>query len=263
MDRDIVVIVQSDQEAYEAIKALSQLSLEGSIELYSSAVIKKAKGEVLVVRDNGPDGPLGTLLGASLGALTGLLAGPAGAAAGAAIGGAAGLTTDVVYSGIGGDFVRQVAGRLNEGTYAVIASVWEDWAVPIDTAMAPFGGVVIRQTTDEIAAAHIKAEMNALKEEQAHVRAEVKKATGEVKAGIDADLKELEAKQKERQERLKAKAHALEERWQAQVAAIRQGAESAKVEAKRRHELHLAKLSRFAELQGESFRALFSGGEAR
>src|SRR3974390_1400230 len=97
MDREIVVIVQSDQMAYEAIKALSQLSVEGSIELYSSAVIRKAKGEVLVVRDNGPQGPLGTLLGASLGALTGLLAGPAGAAAGAAIGGAAGANGGVPH----------------------------------------------------------------------------------------------------------------------------------------------------------------------
>jgi uncharacterized membrane protein len=119
MDRDVVVIVKSDQEAYEAIKALSGLSLEGTIELYSSMIIKKQNGVVIVVRDTGPHGPFGTLLGAGLGGLIGLLGGPVGAAAGAAVGGAAGITTDVAFAGIGADFVRQVATKLTEGNYAL------------------------------------------------------------------------------------------------------------------------------------------------
>ncbi len=258
MNKEIVVIVKSEQEAYEAIKALAVLGLEGSIEVYASAVIKKNNGEVIVLRDNHAQGPLGTMLGASVGALIGLLGGPAGAVAGAAVGGTAGAATDMAYAGISGDLVSQVSTKLNEGNHAVIASVWEDWTVPVNTAMAPFGGVVFRSTTDEIATAHIRAEVKALKDDQAHVKEELKRSAGEAKTKLEAQLQEMQAKQKAGEDQLRKKADALEQRWNARFSNIKERAATAKAEARKRHEEHLAKLSRFSELQRESFKQLFA-----
>jgi hypothetical protein len=80
-----------------------------------------------------------------------------------------GLDADLAYSGFSGDFVRKVSDRLKPGMHAVCASVWEDWTVLVDVAVAPFGAVVFRQATDDMVIAQIRADMKALEEEAVYV----------------------------------------------------------------------------------------------
>jgi len=202
--------------------------------------------------------PLTAALGATTGALIGFLGGPVGAAIGAAIGGAVGLGGDLAYTGIASDFVYDVAKRLPQGGCAVIASVWEDWSVPVDVAMTPYGGVVLRQTTDDVVIAQIRADMQMLKDEEAHLEAEIAKASGEAKAKLVAQRDALRAKQIAQRERLHARANKLEAEWNARIESIKQKNKAAKAEAKQRHELHVQKLARFADQQKESFRELFA-----
>src|ERR1700733_13554616 len=116
MDKELVIIVPTEQAAYEVVKALELLDAEGSIELYSSTVVAKATGGAVSVKDTRQfHGPWGTVLGISTGALIGLLGGPVGVALGAAIGGTVGLTGDLAYSGYTGDFVHDVTARLQPG----------------------------------------------------------------------------------------------------------------------------------------------------
>lgn len=259
MDKEIVTVVPSETTAYEVVKALKALDDEGSIELYSSTVIVKSKEGTVSIKDTRHlDGGWGTLLGLSTGALVGLLGGPVGLAVGAAVGGAAGLGADLAYSGFAGDFVNDVATRLQPGSHAVVASVWEDWTVPVDVAVAPYGAIVFRQATDDVVMAQIRAEMQALKEEQAHVEAEIAKATGDAKAKLEAKRTELRAKQAGQRERLQKRAKKLEESWDAKIASLKKKTAEAKAAAKTRHEEHMQKLSRFAALQKESFRELFA-----
>ena len=144
MDTEIVIVVPNETAAYEVAKTLRALDDEGSIELYSSAVIEKRADGVVDVKDTRDRrGPWGTALGFSTGALIGLLAGPVGAAVGAAAGGAAGLGGDIAYSGFQGDFVHDVSVRLEPGTYAVCASIWEDWTEPLNVAMRPFSNTIL------------------------------------------------------------------------------------------------------------------------
>ena len=259
MDKEIVVVVPTDTAAYEVVKALKGLDDEGSIELYSSTVLVKSKDGAVTIQDTRHlHVPWATVLGVSTGALIGLLAGPVGAAIGAAVGGAAGLGGDLAYSGFAGDFVRDVASKLQAGGFAVVASVWEDWSVPIDTAVTPLGAVVFRQATDDVVTAQIRAEMASLKEEQAHLEAEIGHATGEAKAKLEAKNSELRAKQTAQRERLRARADKLEESLQVKISSIKQKSGAAKAEAKTRHEQHMEKLSRFAATQKASFRELFA-----
>lgn len=257
MDKEIVIMVPTEAAAYEVVKALKGLDDEGSIELYSATVVVKADGGTITIKDKEHlRGPWGTVLGVSTGALIGLLAGPVGAAVGAAVGGAAGLGGDLAYSGFAGDFVQDVGARLNPGGHAVVASVWEDWTVPVDVAVAPFAGAVSRQSTEDVIVAQIRADWQALKEEQEHVDAEIARATGAAKAKLEAHRNELRAKQAAQKERLRQRAAKLQESWDAKIASIEAKSASAKAEAKARHQQHKEKLSRFAQAQKAAFHDL-------
>src|SRR5579883_2241235 len=252
MDREIVIVVPTEARAYDVVKVLNRLDDEGSIELYTVAVIVKSdSGKLTVKTSETPHlkAPAGTALGLSTGALIGLLGGPAGAAVGAAMGAAAGLVGDVAYSGFAGDFVRDVVSNLKPGSCAVCASVAEDWPVPVDTAVAPFGAVVLRETTDDIVLAQMGAEAKALDEEAAHAEDAIQKAGEDAKKALIAKRDELRAKQTARRERLRARAKQLEASWNARMASIDASIAASKAEAKARHEQHKAKLSRFAASQ--------------
>jgi uncharacterized membrane protein len=259
MDKELVIVVPTEAGAYQAMKALSALDESGAIELYSAVVVTKtANGNVTVKDKSHLREPWGTVLGMTTGALVGLLAGPVGVAVGAAVGGAAGLGGDLAYSGFVGEFVRDVAGRLNPGGFAVCASVWEDWTVPVDLEMTPLGAVVYRQATEEVVAAQIRSDWQDVKDQEAHLEAEIARATGEAKAKLEARRAELRAKGAARRERLQKRERSLEQSWEAKIASVRAKAANAKAEAKARHEQHAEKLARFEAAQKAAFRDLFA-----
>lgn len=259
MDKELVIVVPTEAAAYEVVRSLKGLDDEGSIELYSSTVVvKTASGSLTIKEKDHLHEGWSTVLGLSTGAIIGMLAGPVGVAVGAAIGGAAGLGGDLAYSGIAGDFVQDVAARLVPGGHAVVASVWEDWTVPVDVAVAPFAGVVFRQSTDDVVVAQIRSSWQALKEEQQHIDAEILKANGDAKAKLEAKRSELRAKQAEQKDRLHRRVTKLQEGWDAKIASIKEKAASSKADAKARHESHVEKLSRFAAAQKASFHDLFA-----
>lgn len=259
MDKEIVIIVSTEANAYEVIRALSALDDEGSIELYSSTVIgKRANGVVDVKDTRHRNGPWGTVLGLSTGALIGLIGGPVGAAVGAAIGGAAGLGGDIAYSGFQGDFVHDVSSRLEPNSFAVCASIWEDWMEPVNVAVRPYGATILRQSTEDLIIAQIRAEMQSLEDEMAHIEAEIARSRDDEKANLVAKREALRSKQKAQRERLEKRARELQVNWDAKIASIKEKARSAKADAKARHELHMQKLDRFAALQKQSFHELFS-----
>jgi uncharacterized membrane protein len=263
VDKELVIVVPTDAAAYAVVNALKGLDSDGSIELYSSTVIAKSKDGTLTTKAKETRellAPVGTALGLSTGALIGLLAaaGPVGAAIGAAAGGAVGFGGDLAYSGFVGDFVHDVVARLQPGYYAVCASVWEDWSAPVDLAVAPFGAVVLRQPTDDIVVAQIRADVRALEEELTHLDAEIARAESDAKAKLETRRNELLAKQAAQRERLQKRANALQQSWEARIASIKRKVSDAKADAKARHEQHKEKLSRFAAQQKEAFQELFA-----
>jgi len=260
MNKEMVIVVPTEAAAYEVVKALKGLDLEGSIELYSFTVVTKGGngGGVSIKDTEHLHAPWGTLLGLSTGALIGLIGGPVGAAVGAAIGGAAGLGGDLAYSGFAGDFVYNVTERLEPGSHAVCASIWEDWTAPIDIAVAPFGAVVLRQATDDLVFAQIQSDMRALNDELDHIDAEIARATGDAKKKLETKREELRAKQTAQREKLKARAKKLEDTWDAELASIDEKARKAQAAAKARHEQHTQKLARFSAAQKQAFHDLFA-----
>ena len=258
MDRQIVIVAPTETAAYQVVKALKGLDEEGSIELYTATVVEKsAAGSLTIKDDHRLRGPWAAALGMSTGALIGLLGGPVGAAVGAVVGGGVALGGELAYSGFAGDFVYDVAAQLQPGSYAVCASVYEDWTVPVDTATAPFGVVVFRQATDDVVLAQMRAGWEAIKDDQAHLEAEIRQAVGQEKARLEAKREELRTKEAAQRKKLHARATKLKETWDAEIASIEAKAEHAQADAKARHEQHVQKLSRFAAEQKKAFTDLF------
>ena len=86
MDRMLVVVFDSESKAYEGKNALLELDKEGSIGVYTYAVLAKDADGNASIKQGDNSGPLGTLIGTSVGGLVGILGGPVGVAAGAAPG---------------------------------------------------------------------------------------------------------------------------------------------------------------------------------
>jgi uncharacterized membrane protein len=259
MDKNLVIVVPNEVNAYEVVKALQALDDRGSIELYASTVVMKSPDSQLSVKDSHEiDGAWAALLGMSTGALVGLLAGPVGMAAGAAIGAATGVGAELTYTGFSGDFIQAVAAQLQPGSWAVCASLWEDWTVPVDVAIQPYGAVVFRQATDDDVVAQMKADWQTTKDDLAHLEAELAHTAGEEKAKLEAKRDELRKKQAALRKKLQERAQKLQDGYNAQIAAIKAKAEKARTNAKRRHEGRVEKLTRFAAEQKQAFHELFS-----
>ena len=259
MDKELVIFVPSESAAYNVLTALETLDDDGSIELYGSTVVARAADGRLDIKDSrGRRGAWGTALGTGLGALVGLLGGPAGVVVGAAVGASFGAVSDLTYTGFPGDFVYDVSNTLANGSFAVIASVWEDWMTPVDVAVAPYGATVLRQSTDDISAAQIAAEDQALKNEWSSFEAEVASAKGDAKVKLEAHRDNLRAKQQAARAKMRARATAMQDSWKAKIASIEDKAKRAKAGAQTRHQLHRDKLAKFAAEQKTSFDELFS-----
>jgi len=265
MDREIVIVTPTESGAYDALKALKELDRDGTIELYASAVLTKGSDGTLSVkeRENDTRTGVGTMLGLSIGALIGLLAGPAGvvtgaAAGAAATGAAAGGVADIGMTGVAGDFLHEVARNLQPGTFALVASVWEDWTVPVDTAVTKLGGKVMRQGSHDVAVAQIKAGVDELDDEGAYIDQQIDQAAGEAQADLRAKREEIKTRQAEQRKKLHARADVIQKTWDAKLASVHEKAKASAALSKARHEEHKQKLERFVSAQKASFRELFS-----
>ena len=144
MDRMLVMVFDDETKAHEGKKALLQLDSDGSISIYSYAVIAKHQDGTVTVKQGDDHGRLGTLAGTSLGSLVGRLSGPTGLALGVT-GPTAGATTDW-NNAIGEDFIDDVTKVLLPNRVAVVAEIAEEWTTPVDTRIGRIGGIVFRWT---------------------------------------------------------------------------------------------------------------------
>src|SRR5579871_4384353 len=82
MERMLVAVFDTEKQAYEGLRGLSKLDVEGSIAIYAEAVIQKNADGTVATKQVEEDFPIRTLGGTALGSLIGLLAGPVGLAFG-------------------------------------------------------------------------------------------------------------------------------------------------------------------------------------
>jgi uncharacterized membrane protein len=198
MNRILVSTFDSERAAFEGLSALKELHRDGDITLYASSVIAKdAAGEVSI-RQEADRGPVGTLVGVVTGGLIGVLGGPVGIAVGAYIGGLGGLLVDVFTTGMGMDFVDEASAALTPGKAAVVADIDEEWLTPADTRLGALGGITYRRYAGDVMDEQLARETEANRAELEKLRTDLRDATGQAKANVEAAI----ARQREKLEAL-------------------------------------------------------------
>ena len=224
MDKMIVTVFDNEKQAYEAAQALRDLHFDGSVLVYSGAVINKDADGNVQLRAIDDEGPIGTAAGMAFGSLFGAIAGgPAGMLAGTAIGGWTGLFADAYNYDRGTAFVSEVGDRLDAGKCALVVQVDEAWMAPVDARLEALGGEVFRRDLERVEAEQwvreIEAEERALGELDAELEQACEETRAELQAKVDAARDRLEQTRNNVQAKFdafkaeaEAKADALEKR---------------------------------------------------
>jgi len=164
----VTVVFDNASKAYDAQRALWQLDGESSVTVHGTAVVHRDNiGQLIVDSDESLPPFLATAIGAGIGGLLGAIAGPAGAAlgiagasaigtgtgaaVGASVGATGGLVGDVLREDVEEQAGYETGFVLQNGEYAVIADVSEDWTSPIDTEISRLGGRIHRRPRSEVA----------------------------------------------------------------------------------------------------------------
>jgi uncharacterized membrane protein len=234
MDKMLVIVFDSESQAYEGSKALQELQNEGSINLYAKAVIARDTSGKVEVKQEGDMGPVGTAVGLLTGSLIGLLGGPVGLAIGASIGMSGGMLYDLAHLGIGVDFLSDVEQSLLPGKVAVVAEVWEEWTMPVDTRMEALGGIVLRRMRGEIVDTQIERDVTSLKTELAELEAERKQASGsgEAKAKLQVKIDATKSKLQAMQDTIEKRIETSKQEMEAKTKSLQEQAAKARGEWK-------------------------------
>ncbi len=242
MDKMLVVVFDREAQAYEGSKALQGLAQEGSITLYSKAVIvREASGEVQIMQ-HGDMGPIGTAVGMLTGTLIGMFAGPVGIAIGATVGTSGGFLADVAHIGVGEDYLAEVAEYLKPGKAAVVAEVNEDWVLPVDTQMGELGGVVFRRTRKEVLDSVIDRDTEALRTDLAQLKAERDQATGKARVKIQKQVDAAEVRLQTMLDGIEARIETSVQETDAKITTLQEQAAKASGERKARLAARIAEL---------------------
>jgi uncharacterized membrane protein len=235
MDRMLIAVFDNLSKAQEALGALVQLDLDGSITVYAHAVVVRNPDGTTMVKQSDARGPFGSLVGTSLGALIGLLGGAPGVAIGANVGFFAGGTADLNRARIGEDFVDDVAKALSPGRAAVVAEIEEDTTGPVDTQMEAIGASVFRRTLSEVRHTIHDDHIAAIKADLAEIKAEYAQAHAERKAKLQEKISQLESRLQAQLQKAKERREAAECEERAKVELLQAKAAAAKATAAETH----------------------------
>jgi uncharacterized membrane protein len=217
------------------------LPIPAPITLYSGAVVAKEASGKLSVREGG-EVPEGTFFGLLTGSLIGILGGPIGLAVGASTGTLIGAAFDLTRAGISDDFLEEMSTYLLPGKAAVITELDEEWQAPIDTRMEALGGHVFRRNRIAVEDAYYEKQIAADREELAALEAELKKASAERKARLEARIEDTRHKLRDKQDQVKACIESMKREGDAKIESLQQQLTTARDEQKQRLEKRLAEV---------------------
>jgi len=240
MDKMVVVVFDTEPKAYEGMQALTELHREGSLTVYSDAVIAKNADGKVAVRQSASMGPVGALLGGATGTLIGLLGGPTGAATGMFAGGLGGAAYDVANLGVGADFVDEVSKRLKPAKAAVVAEIEEQWIVPLDDRMDKLGGAIYRRSRSDVVSFQDERDSAALQQEMDQMQEELAQAKGAAKERLKSTIASTQAALKAAQERGKARIDAVNKTIDTKIQALQDQASKSTGETKARLERQIS-----------------------
>jgi len=241
MSTFVVVAFPDEKKAYEGVRAIKQLHDEGSVTLYSHAVLQRNADGKIAVKEGQPEWLVGTGTGALVGGLTGLFAGgPVGAAIGLSAGTALGAFGDLFNLGVSGDFLDAISKELAPGKTAVVAEISEEWVTPLDARMEAIGGTVMREVRDDFIDDQIQKRIDKRKAELAQRRAELTAAHAEKSEAIKQKVSKAEQKLRAAADQAGERMKRYAEETDAKIQALQDQAKKASTDAKSRIDARIA-----------------------
>ncbi len=242
MDKMLVIVFDSESKAYEGSKALQDLQNEGSINLYAKSVIAREADGLIVMKQQGDTGPIGTAVGLLIGSMTGMLAGPLGLVFGSTTGMFGGLVYDMAHMGISDDFLAEVGQSMQPGKAAVVAEVWEEWTLPVDLRMESLGGVIFRRSRSEFVDSQIERDVAGLKADLKELETEYSQATGEARAKLQKKIDATKGKLQASQDALQGRIETSLQETEAKIQSLQKQAAKESGERKAKREVRIAEL---------------------
>ena len=236
----IVGSFDNESQAITASHRLNELESYGDITVYEKVIIKKDfDGETSVIQSDTSDG-VRTFSGMAIGSLVGAIAGPVGLLVGMITGTLVGAVAESDYFDFSDEFTRKVKDRLQPGTVAILAEVYEDSPDFIDNAFNGLGATtVFRSDVDYVYDDYEDEQVEESDEEIAAERAKIKSANAEEKAKIQQNIDDLKEKRRKRIAELKEKHQTNREKHQAS----RKDARKERLEKRiSRHQTRIAEL---------------------
>jgi len=244
MEKMIVIIFDSEAEVNKGADALKELDREGTISVYSGAVIKKNPDGTVTALDAKEEWPIRAVGGTAIGSLIGLLGGPIGVALGASTGLIVGTFSDLYRSGVSTDFLEDVANNLSPGKYALVADLSEEYIVPLDTKMEDIGGEVFRTRKEYVEEDQLQRDINELDADIDRMEKELADSRVEHKAKLQAKIQKAKQKRDKKIQQLKQRKVQLENEHQQKVKALKAKASKAHAERKAAIEARVAQINK-------------------
>ncbi len=223
MDKILVAVFNDEHQANDGVRALKELHTEGSITLYGQAVIVRdisGKAAVKEVKDRGPSGAVVKLVTSRL---INMLGGPQEAGEG---------IYDSAHLIVGTDFLEDVTHNLKPGKAAVVAEIWEEEEMPVDSRLEAEGGKVFRRALRDLVDTHLERDIVAIKAELAVLQSEYKQATKDNKSKLQAKIDTTKAQLQKTQDRAKDWVETTQREGESKMSSVKEQASKASAEHK-------------------------------
>jgi uncharacterized membrane protein len=218
MEKMIQAVFNSEVEAFKGLQAIQQLGETKDISVGETYVLTKdEQGKTSIRSAKDKDAGAGTLGGGVLGGLIGLLAGPLGLLVGVAGGMLAGSASETLRAESVSDYLDEVSANIPNGKSILVAHIWEDWEVPLNTALLALTDDVSRYNLDEQVYVPAHSELTKVSEDIKTAETRFLEADGAEKADWNKTLQDLRTKRQNLQRKLNINVDHQEKQYQAWI----------------------------------------------
>jgi uncharacterized membrane protein len=243
MEKMIVVVFDDEAKVNKGADALKELDREGTISVYSGAIIQKNQNGTVSALDAREEWPIRAVGGTAIGSLIGLLGGPVGVVLGASSGAIIGAFSDLYRAGVSADFLDEAASTLSPGKYALVADISEDYVVPLDIRMEQLGGQVFRTRKQYVEEDQLQSDVDELDADIDRWEKEMKDSRAEHKAKLQAKIDKAKQKRDKKIEQIKQRRTQLEKEHQQKIEALKTKAAKAHADKKAAIEARITQIN--------------------
>ncbi|MGY0036959.1 hypothetical protein [Pedobacter sp. NJ-S-72] len=144
MEKIIQALFSTEAEAFKAMQAIQQLDASQEVSLGESYILSKDNDGNTAIRSAKDEAEGYSAIGGGIiGGLIGLLAGPLGFLVGIGAGMVAGSVGDTVRAEGVSDYLDKVSANIPNGKFLLIAHVWEDFEIPVNTVLDPLTSLIL------------------------------------------------------------------------------------------------------------------------